>query len=1131
MNAEFPRIDKRSAEDLLKEMISLVPFYTPEWRPSEEDAGLTLIKIFSQMLETVIQRLNRVPEKNFAAFLDMLGINLLPSQPAVVPVIFSLSEGTGEHVLIPAKTQVSADEIIFETERNIFATPSRLIKAYGIEVEKDEIYESPANVLSGETVVSFKAGLLYKAQQGNKQIFVSRSEGLNEGDNIIIGKARVKEYGIISGISDSRVKLSQKLKYDHKAESPVEKLTSFNLFEGKNIQKHVLYLGHEDLFNVKSETTITLKVTNSESTVKLSDPGIVNWAYWGEAIRINGKKKIKEIDWHPLEVIALEDKKFQGLLLKKRISGEIKELDVNKIKSRWIRCVIKDIRKVKDIELDTIQIGKDSRIQGGWQFEKLPPEAIRGIGKVFSEKLAEGGIHTVGELLSYRDRVDDLARIIEGREKSFEYYREQAENILENAQKRILTEEYESSGDDYVTTQGIFPDIAFYNDVQLDLGTLEKPKSFYPFGRRPRRFDTFYIACQECFSKKSSEIVLEFSLEKFGEPETNKNGINLTWEYWDGKGWSVIQNLTDTTENFTQSEGNVEFVCPDDIKPTAVNGQENYWIRVRIVNGDYGKEKYTKNTNEIWTVNTDQINPPIIAEIFITYLLGPQNLQHCLTYNNREYRNYSEEIKKINKSFKPFVPLEDEHKTAYLGFDKKLEKGPISIFFSLEGQEFAEKKLPKIEWLYHSQDNKWVKLDVLDNTQSFVKKGTVEFFIPADFAKTPKFGNEIFWIKTVDIEDRIQKTIITKGIYVNATYAIQEESIEDEILGSSDLSPNQKFQFTRVPVVKEEIWINEMSALSEEEMKTIIDEEGKDSIIESKDETGKTTEVWVKWQAVEDFLRSSSKSRHYVVDPTKGEIEFGDGVYGMVPPVGRDNIKATYKFGGGIRGNVGDFEVSTLKTSIPFVDKTKNPEAAEGGADIEQLEAVFKRAPQLIKHRDRAVTEEDFERLAKTASTYIARTKCILNSNKLKIIVIPHGTEKMPIPSLELLNNVKKHILQRSLNLISPGIVEIKKPDYKEVWINVDLVPESIDIAVPLEKEIYTRIEEFLHPLTGGPEKRGWEFGRDVHISDVYALIEGINGVDHVVDLYLNSEREDIQVSKSQTVCSGEHSIIMKFGG
>ncbi|MCK4820671.1 putative baseplate assembly protein, partial [bacterium] len=95
MNVEFPRIDKRSAEDLLKEMKSLVPFYAPEWRPSGEDAGLTLIKIFSQMLETVIQRLNRVPEKNFAAFLDTLGINLLPSQPAVVPITFSLSEGTG----------------------------------------------------------------------------------------------------------------------------------------------------------------------------------------------------------------------------------------------------------------------------------------------------------------------------------------------------------------------------------------------------------------------------------------------------------------------------------------------------------------------------------------------------------------------------------------------------------------------------------------------------------------------------------------------------------------------------------------------------------------------------------------------------------------------------------------------------------------------------------------------------------------------------------------------------------------------------------------------------------------------------------------------------------------------------
>jgi hypothetical protein len=46
----------------------------------------------------------------------------------------------------------------------------------------------------------------------------------------------------------------------------------------------------------------------------------------------------------------------------------------------------------------------------------------------------------------------------------------------------------------------------------------------------------------------------------------------------------------------------------------------------------------------------------------------------------------------------------------------------------------------------------------------------------------------------------------------------------------------------------------------------------------------------------------------------------------------------------------------------------------------------------------------------------------------------------------------------------------------------------------------------FLHPLTGGPEGRGWPFGRDVHASELYALLEGVPGVDHVPSLELWSE-------------------------
>jgi hypothetical protein len=141
--------------------------------------------------------------------------------------------------------------------------------------------------------------------------------------------------------------------------------------------------------------------------------------------------------------------------------------------------------------------------------------------------------------------------------------------------------------------------------------------------------------------------------------------------------------------------------------------------------------------------------------------------------------------------------------------------------------------------------------------------------------------------------------------------------------------------------------------------------------------------------------------------------------------------------------------------------------------------------------------------------------------------VIPGGEEDKPIPSLTLRKTVEKHIKKRSLNLISPERVEVEKPAYTEVRITAVVVPDSMDVAVPLEKEILKRLKKFLHPLTGGPEESGWEFGRDVHISDVYALLEGIKDVDHVESLTLNDDGESEEFG---IVCSGKHEITMKPG-
>ena len=1028
----MPKIDARNFQELLEERKSVASLYAPEWNVGDEKGvGVVLLKIFTHMQEEIISRLNRVPEKNFTAFLDMLGIKLMPAQPAKVPVTFYLAEGIPGGVLVPARTQVATAEteaheaLTFETKNNFSATSATLEEIYSIDPGRDVI---------------------------------------------------------LSHLDDLKAKREFKIFDEDK----------------KNLQEHVLYLGHGDLFSLKEQAKIKLKFEFVSGSVK--DLANLSWEYWGEDEKIPEKFIVSTEE----NLIVLTSK------------GEIKEKEIKGITSHWIHC---RLNRITDKSI-------------------LP--------------------------------------------------------VISKIQIRDVAPE-----------KSIKPDLGFYNSIPLDLTT-----EFYPFSTQPRLFDTFYIASKEVFSKKKAKIKVTFKREA-EKPDSKPTDVMLSWEYWNGTLWQPLKIKENRINNFIlekkengHSEGYIEFYCPEDFEVAEVNGQGNYWIRVHLIKGDYGKEEFTKKPKqneeskqgEVWVVKPN-FKPPLISDIGIEYSLEKEiDPQHCLAYNNLEYRDFTKESKG-NAGFKPFIPLTEKHPTFYLGFKGALKKGNTSIFFSLVEKIYPVDARPEIKWTYWSEapklsedmknakdvnlismegigigtellfeesfdaetmtetagveshsdneitldrklDCKYTKtarifkrtyLEVSDNTEYLTTSGTLEFIGPSEQIKTRKFGKECYWLMGTVIKDlaEVFEQPLIRGIYPNTVWAEQVETIRDEILGSSDGEKRKSYKFIKSPVISPEIWVREK--ISKDEKEALSKEEIQ--IQEIKEESGKVMETWIRWKAVEDFFDSGPRSRHCIIDRALGEARFGDGINGMIPPVGRDNIKTNYKSGGGVKGNVAKDEINILRTPVTSVDRVINHEPAEGGADTELLEAVFERGPHLIKHRDRAVTEEDFERLARAVSSSIARTRCFTKGDKLKIIIIPKGEEDKPMPSAGLMKMVEKHLRERSLNLILPKSIEVREPSYKEVKVTVDVVPESIDQAIPLEKEILKRLKEFFHPLTGGHEKRGWEFGRDVHISDVYALLEGIKGVEHVEKLKLNGKSEDVKVKEFRPVCSGEHRIRMKLGG
>jgi hypothetical protein len=105
-------------------------------------------------------------------------------------------------------------------------------------------------------------------------------------------------------------------------------------------------------------------------------------------------------------------------------------------------------------------------------------------------------------------------------------------------------------------------------------------------------------------------------------------------------------------------------------------------------------------------------------------------------------------------------------------------------------------------------------------------------------------------------------------------------------------------------------------------------------------------------------------------------------------------------------------------------------------------------------------------------------------------------------------------------------------PTYLPIGVGAVVVPRDLGEAGAVETTVLAALARFLHPLTGGPEGRGWPFGRAIYLSNVAALLEGLTGVDHVEDLNLllndTPRGEWVAVPPGRIVVAGTLRVEMK---
>ena len=159
-----PELAPPSREEVRRELRARIKEFTPEWtnlRPA--DAGMALTQLFSEQMESVLERLNRLPDKAFVEFLNLAGIRHLQASPAAALLEFEVSERAPQSVFISRGFQIGAQPaegpeelVIFETERDLTAAPVKIAKLY---VRQDNLFQSVEAQGEGEGAGFFLSGV------------------------------------------------------------------------------------------------------------------------------------------------------------------------------------------------------------------------------------------------------------------------------------------------------------------------------------------------------------------------------------------------------------------------------------------------------------------------------------------------------------------------------------------------------------------------------------------------------------------------------------------------------------------------------------------------------------------------------------------------------------------------------------------------------------------------------------------------------------------------------------------------------------------------------------------------------------------------------------------------------------
>ena len=469
-----------------------------------------------------------------------------------------------------------------------------------------------------------------------------------------------------------------------------------------------------------------------------------------------------------------------------------------------------------------------------------------------------------------------------------------------------------------------------------------------------------------------------------------------------------------------------------------------------------------------------------------------------------EVVDHSEDLT-LTRRFACFDRQPKEGDALYLGLSRAAPRCAVTVHFDCFVEGYGvDPTDPPIVWEAWTGGG-WVACEVdHDETGGLNRSGDLVLHLPAGHIESAIAGTRAAWVRCRVVAPEEGQPFYSASPQIGGasaatvggtTRAAHSEVVTGEIVGISEGVPGQRFRLRRTPVVRT----------------------GHPLVVQVSGPDG-----WEEWLPIDGFGECEPLDRRFLIDEVSGEISFGPGVrladgrlqqYGAVPPIGAAVQVPIYRSGGGRQGNVAAGALNVLKSSIPYVSRVENRRPAVGGVDAEEVPAAKVRGPIVLRTRNRAVTAEDFEQLARQAQPAAARVRCIAGGDNgteagvVRVLVVPavgDDSGRLPfealVPTEEMLRSIAAYLDER--RLVGTRLV-VEPPFYQGITAVARVRARDHVDPSRLQRDALTALYRYFHPLVGGPDGTGWPFGRPVHIGEVFTVLQRVPGTELVEDARL----------------------------